>query len=135
MELWLLNEEQNETFRVPVLPSSFEKRAGVNLNIENINDFGEIGLIGNRKLDAINISSFFPAQKYNFVNYRYFPEPYECVDMIENWIDQKVPIRLIITDTNINKEFSIEGFSYREQDGTGDVYFSLDLKEYRRISL
>jgi hypothetical protein len=55
--------------------------------------------------------------------------------MIENWIDQKVPIRLIITDTNINKEFSIEGFSYREQDGTGDVYFSLDLKEYRRISL
>jgi hypothetical protein len=135
MELWLLNEEQDETFRVPVLPSSFEKRAGVNLNIENINDFGEIGLIGNRKLDAINISSFFPAQKYNFVNNRNFPEPYECVDMIENWIDQKVPIRLIITDTNINKEFSIEGFSYREQDGTGDVYFSLDLKEYRRISL
>jgi hypothetical protein len=135
MELWLLNEENDDTFRVPVLPSSFEKRAGVNLNVENINDFGEIGLIGNRKLDAITISSFFPAQKYNFVNYRYFPEPYECVDMIENWIDQKVPIRLIITETNINKEFSIEGFSYKEQDGTGDVYFSLDLKEYRRINL
>lgn len=32
-------------------------------------------------------------------------------------------------------EVIIEGFSYEERDGTRDVYFTLDLKEYKRIKI
>src|SRR5690606_14547012 len=35
-----------------------------------------------------------------------------------------------ITDTPINLAMAIENFSYGERDGTGDVYYTLELAEY-----
>ncbi len=44
-------------------------------------------------------------------------------------------LRFIITETNINFECIIADFNYREQDYSRDVYFTLSLKEYRRIQI
>jgi nucleoid-associated protein YgaU len=55
--------------------------------------------------------------------------------MIERWRKTGQPIRLIITDTDINMAVGIEGFEYGERDGTGDVYFTLELREYRFLKV
>ena len=130
MEIWLSWQNNKERLRLPVLPPNFEVTVG-NLNTRvNINEIGNINLIGKSDLKEITIERFFPAQEYYFVEYTGFPKPYDCVDMIEGWRMSGKPIRLIITETPINLALAIDNFSYGERDGTGDVYYNLELSEY-----
>lgn len=130
MEIWLSFNNNAERLRLPVLPPSFEVVVG-NMNTRvNINEIGNINLIGKSDLREMTIETFFPAQDYYFVEYNGFPSPYSCVEMIERWRKSGKPIRLIITDTPINIAMAIESFSYGERDGSGDVYYSLELAEY-----
>ena len=130
MEIWLSWQNNAERLRLPVLPPSFGVEVG-NLNTRvNINEIGNINLIGKSDLKEITIETFFPAQNYYFCEYTGFPKPYECVDMIESWRLSGKPIRLIITETPINLALAIDNFTFGERDGTGDVYFTLDLAEY-----
>ncbi|KUO58968.1 MAG: hypothetical protein APF84_05805 [Gracilibacter sp. BRH_c7a] len=135
MEFWLKSYNNTQQLQLPVPPSSFVLTQG-NLNTTvNIQDAGEINLIGKGKLAAVSLSSFFPQEKYYFCQYSGFPSPYDCVRRIENWRKSGNPIRLIITTTEINLPVSIENFEYGEkEEGTGDVYFTLNLKEYRLIN-
>jgi LysM repeat protein len=135
MEYWLSYNNMAESLQLPIAPSSDQIVRGNNNTTVNITAAGELGLIGKSKLATIALDSFFPAQEYDFCQYTGFPAPYDCVKMIERWRQSGQPIRLIITETDINMAASIESFSYGEQDGTGDVYFTLELKEYRFITV
>ncbi|BCK01407.1 LysM peptidoglycan-binding domain-containing protein [Anaerocolumna chitinilytica] len=126
MEIWL--KQGKEKLRLPVLPSDFEITEAFKNTSVDITNYGEVNLIGKKALATTNISSFFPKQKYNFVAYKDFPTPKECVDLIKSWMDS--PVRLIITGTT-NMLVTIESFNYSRKDGTGDIYYSMELKQYR----
>lgn len=130
MDFYLSYNNNEEQLRLPVTPSDFELSQRNNNTVININALGEINLIGKKGLASISLSSFFPAQEYYFCKYTGFPKPYECVKMIQKWRDSGRPIRLIITGTSINYAMTIENFIFSEQDGTRDVYFTLELREY-----
>ena len=100
-----------------------------------VEGIGEVGFIGKPKLAEIPpIDSFFPNQNYSWCQYSPFPTPKECTDLIEKWIASGNPIRYLVTGTSLNLLCSIEDFEYGEKDGTGDVYFTLTLKEYKTIT-
>lgn len=130
MDFYLSYNNNEEQLRLPVIPDNFELSQRNNNTVININALGEINLIGKKGLASISLSSFFPAQEYYFCKYTGFPKPYECVKMIQKWRDSGRPIRLIITGTSINYAMTIENFIFSEQDGTRDVYFTLELREY-----
>ncbi|MFN1865283.1 peptidoglycan-binding protein LysM [Clostridioides difficile] len=133
MEIWL--RQANNTFRFPVIPPSFEINGSATINTSNILNVGDIAVFGGLGLKTIELSSFFPNQEYSFCNYNGFPKPYDCVNLIESWMKEGYILRFIITETNINFECIIADFNYREQDYSRDVYFTLSLKEYRRIQI
>jgi len=135
MEYWLSFNNNAERLQLPVNPQEFQLTQGNTNTVVNVYNIGEINLIGKGRLAEITLESFFPAQEYTFCAYTGFPRPYECVAMIERWRQSGKPIRLIITETPINLACAIESFSYKEQDGTGDVYFTLELKEYRFVNV
>jgi hypothetical protein len=68
---------------------------------------------------------------YNFSNNKVDKDPKDYITRIENWRNSGEPIRVIIT-SGLNMECTIESFSYGEQDAMGDIYYTLNLKEYRR---
>ena len=131
MELWLKGDDYAMQF--PVLPSSFEMATTQINTVVNINEIGEINLLGKRGLKSISLSSFFPNQHYNFCKVKPLL-PYSYCNRIEGWKDNNNILRLIITDTNINIPCTIEGFTYGEADNMRDVSFKIDLKEYRVVS-
>ncbi len=135
MEYWLSFNNNAERLQLPVAPSEFTLTQGNVNTVINVYNVGEVNLIGKGKLAEITLQSFFPAQEYDFCAYTGFPKPYDCVKMIEKWKNSGKPIRLIITETPINLACAIENFSYTEQDGTGDVYFTLELREYRFVNV
>ena len=129
MEIWLNNG--NDKIRLPILPSSFEVESSQQNTPENVHRKGEVNLLGKRNLKTIEISSFFPNHDYPFCQYHGLKKPYFYVKKIEGWKDSNVTPRLIITgDADINMEVSIENFKYGENDATGDVNFTINLKEY-----
>lgn len=78
----------------------------------------------------MTLESFFPNQDYPFVTTQQRHDPYLYVESIERWRKSGRPIRFILTETPLNIAFAIENFTYGERDGSGDVYYVLELKEY-----
>lgn len=132
MEMWINNG--NDKIRFPILPSSFKITASNQNTSENVHRKGEVNLLGERNLKTIEISSFFPAHEYPFAQYQgYSTNPYSYVQKIEKWKDNKITPVFIITGV-FDKTVSIESFEYGEEDSTGDVAFTLNLKEYVTVS-
>lgn len=138
MECWITFNNKAEELRLPVLPSSFTiMKNNINKTIATANVAGDVNLLGKGEggLAEISIETFFPAHDYPFCTYTGFPTPYTCVSMIEGWRKSGQPIRLIMTETDVNMAMGIETFEYGEKDGTGDVYYTLGLKEYRFLNV
>lgn len=134
MNIFLSFNSGAQSLQLPVLPESFEISTGLNNNTFEVVNLGEIGIVGNRKLSTITISSFFPKYYSSYCQYTSIPDPYDAVKKIEGWRDSKKPVRLKISDTPINMACMIEEFNYGEKGGQpGDVYYDLSLKEYRFI--
>lgn len=121
--------KQNEdTLALPILPSSIEIGNTMQNTSVNITEFGEVNLIGNKGLRTLTLSAFFPKQSYSFIQNSDAPSPKECVELILSWMSN--PIRVLITGI-VSMSMTIESFQYSKQDRTGDIYYSLELKEYK----
>ena len=132
MEIWL--RQNKKSFRFAILPSEYELTSESNNTQVNINKLGEINLIGKRKLKAVSFSSIFPKQKYSFCQYSTFPTPKESVKTIEEMKNNGV-LSLTMTGTPINMDCTIESFTWGENDGTKDINFTLEFKEYRKVKV
>ena len=134
MEFWLM--QGNEKLHLPVPPANYAIKRSLNNSTVVVEGIGEVSFIGKPKLAEIPpVESFFPSRYYSFCQYSTFPTPKSCTDLIEKWMSGGKPIRYLVTGTGVNLECTIEDFQYGEQDGTGDVYFLLTLKEYKTIIL
>ena len=136
MEMYLKKDDK-DIFRFPVLPSAINVQDYAITNDSNITGLGDVTVFGGKGLRTIEISSFFPnpKKKYSFVSYTDYPKQYDCVNKIKKWMDKGEVLRFIVTGTEINFQVRITDFEYSEQDGTRDVYFTINLKEYRKIKI
>lgn len=137
---FFLKNSNSDYLRLPVPPPDFTIQQG-NLNQSvTVTELGELNLWGPEKLAGVTLQSFFPFT-YNptFCSYNGFPKPWECSERLNKWRVSGDPIRLIIIDKNkgvdINMEVLIESMDLKMQDSTGDVYFTLVLKQYKRITV
>ena len=101
-------------------------------DLANVIQVGDVNLIGNTGLREISLKSFFPAKDYNFSNNAGRKQPLTYVEKIESWRKSGTPIRVIITGT-LNMEATVESFVWGEQDATGDIYYTCNIKEYKKI--
>ena len=133
MEFWL-KQGRREAFQLPVKPSEFNVTVAHRNTVVNVVKVGDINLIGNTGLREISLSSFFPAKAYNFSRNYNKRAPIFLVNRIEYWRKSGKPIRVIITGL-LNMEATIESFTWGQKDGTGDIYYTLNLKEYKKVKI
>ena len=117
----------------PVSPPDFEVGNPYNNQTVNIQSLGDVNMLGKRGLQTIKFSSFFPAQAYNFVQTLSIASPYDYVNQVRKMAESGQPCHISITGTDVSLPVSIDDFTYKEQDGSGDVYFSITLREYRYL--
>ncbi|RKD26681.1 hypothetical protein BEP19_15855 [Ammoniphilus oxalaticus] len=134
MDIFLSINNREQVIQLPVVPSEFRIPNPQNHETFTTINQGDIRLIGKRGLQTITIDSFFPSKDYPFLRSRQY-WGWEYVDIIQSWIDREVPIRLIITNTPINMAVTIDDFEYGPRDGSGDVYYTLPLTEFKFIEL
>ena len=132
-EIWF--KTKDKAIRLPVMPSEFERVIGANYETNNVIGLGDIATFGGNGLAQLSLSSFFPNKEYSFNAYSDVPKPYEFVKYFKEWKNKGTVVRVVMTGTDINQQMYITNFSYGEKDGTGDVYYTVDLVEYRPITV
>ena len=105
------------------------------LNTDKILPFVSFGAFIVLDANTYGLESSPFKRKYSFVSYNDYPKQYDCVAKIKKWMDKGEVLRFIVTGTEINFQVRITDFEYSEQDGTRDVYFTINLKEYRKIKI
>ena len=133
MEIYLGTD--NDKIRFPVVPSTIGVSRSNNIDTQSVLKLGEVPIFNGTSLKTIELTSFFPNQEYSFCDYTGFMKPYEFSDKIQRWMYQGTPVRIIITDSPTNMQCLIQQFDTSEQDGTRDLYFTLNLIEYRPIEI
>lgn len=133
MDVYLSIDNRAEVIQLPVRPSEFEIRSGSrHMTFETLQ--GELKLPGPRALATIRLPGRFPADG----NLPYIRgtllKPWEYVDRLNRWRDSKKPIRLIIGSV-VNMAVIIEDFDHGMNDGSGDVWFELNLSEFRFVKV
>ena len=87
------------------MPSSYKIGTSVQNTTETVHRKGEINILGDRNLETIEISSFFPAQEYPFCQYKGFDtNPINYINKIKKWEYEKVTPTFVMTgDVDFNK--------------------------------
>lgn len=133
MDIFIKWDNDEKLIRLPILPSSIEINGSMQNASYNIHNLGEINLKGRRGLYSFSIDSFFPHEFLPIQKGEWF-DPYEFyVDQLKTLYEENTTIHLIVTGTDISLYCTIESFRYGEIDGSRDVAYSLQLKEYREI--
>lgn len=131
MDIFLYDNNNREYINLPVIPKSVQISSPQ--KIETFETLGQgdlklIGVKGNRKL---SLESFFPKNNnYSFQKSRQW-KGMQNIDRIELWRGNRSPLTLIISDLNINFKCVITNLNYEIKDGTGDIYYNLDIEEYK----
>lgn len=133
MEIYLGTD--NDKIRFPVVPSSIGVNRSNNIDTQAVVKLGEVPIFNGTSLKTIELTSFFPNQEYSFCDYTGFMKPYEFSEKIQKWMYEGKPLRVIVTDSPTNMQCLIQQFDTVEQDGTRDLYFTLNLLEYRPIEV
>lgn len=134
MDIFLSVNNREDILQIPIMPSSFTiTKPQTTEKFETVSG-EEILLIGTPKLKSIGIESFFPIRDYPYIHHRYNPDMWgwDYVNKIDEWIKNKLPIRLIITydnsDTPINMPVSVTNFAYTIKTD-GDLWYKLEFEQ------
>lgn len=134
MDIFLSINNRAKVLQMPVLPSEFKIQSPEQHENYSTVAQGEVKLIGNRGLKSISWSSIFPSRKLAYSrNSSLFG--WDFVKEIEDMRDKKIPIRLIITDTNINLPVVVENFEYGMKSESKDVQYSIEFSEYKFLEV
>jgi nucleoid-associated protein YgaU len=137
IQFWLISGKIK--LRLPVNPESYAYTSPFGYVETEVEGLGEVTNIGYRGQKEFSISTFWP-KTYNatYCGYSSFRSPDTFVYYIEKWRSARAPIRLVVTGVKgANTLVTIRDFEVEaERAGApGDVYFTLNLKEYRQATV
>lgn len=131
----LKNTKKNTELVLPITPPSFEISHGINIETINIHTVGDVILPGYGTLSTIKINCVLPAHKHSYNQSGAKTNPYKYIEKFKNWCDNHTILRFVVSETTVNVQVIIEDVTYGENDGTGDVYANLILREYRKLEV
>lgn len=124
--LWHNNGEQQLTFTVN--PETLSVSRPNTNRVYALAMGGEVNVWGGRGLREVKFSTFLPGKQSPFFD---GVTPDSALAMLKAWQDSGDPVRLIISDTDINDAFLIEDVSETLREGDGDTALALSLREYK----
>lgn len=136
MEIVLsVNNRKNagDVMVLPVTPASFTVSKPQSLEEFEVMSKKDLQLIGVPKLKGLVFDSFFPiaGHDYHYLKNREM-WGWEYVERLDNWIAEKYPIRVVITETPINMASAVADFQYTIKSD-GDLWYSLSFKEFNLL--
>ena len=116
----------NASLTFPCLPESIKcSSASASQNYEIISK-GNVTIPKGTQISTVSWSGTFFGQKrplHSFIKNNNAPKT--CKAILNRWLESGTPLKLLITDTNINYDVTIDSFSGEETGAHGDYTYSL----------
>lgn len=131
MDIFLYNKPKGDFIKFPIIPLEIGTTRTQDIETFKTLTKGNIKLIGDVQERELTIDSFFPTKDYAFSKDNKY-KGMEYIKKIETWRDTKEPMYVVISDLDIAMECVISELSYKIQDGSGDIYYTLNIQESKR---
>ncbi len=95
---------------------------------------GQVNLPGLESLFNERREFLLPAGERNYTVPGYAGDPFAVVDALVDWSKTGTPLRLIASGTPLNVPVLLGPVRYGQRDGTGDVYATLIMRQYRELA-
>ena len=118
---------------MPVTPPSFQIELGRLVDQVDMAGFGQVNLPGLEALFNEQQTFLLPDSSRNYTQGGWTGDPYATVDKLVRWSTHGDVLRMIVTQTPVNVAVILPPVRYGQQDGTGDVYVTLTLRQYREL--
>ena len=128
IDIFLSVNNREQILQLPVIPPEFTITKPHKNDTFETASHGDLKLLGAAGLKGIVINSFFPVRDYPFLRSRAY-YGWEYVYIIDKWIEAKLPIRLIITETPINMAVAVDSLDYSVKSD-GNLNYSLSCSEF-----
>jgi len=132
MEFHLI-DSTGSNFYFPINPEEVRISREKGIETVNILSYGEFDFHSGEKLKEIGFSSFFPKMyDSGYCNYENIPDPKLAMNLLNVMIQNKKPVRLIISGTGVNVLVLVMGHETTFRGGEpDDIYFDLTLRTWR----
>lgn len=132
-----ITDSGNFTRELPVAPEEIKFLRERNNEIVDVLKLGEVNLIGESKLDVIDISSTFPVEPWSAVNFTTAQNVVSggnYIDQITEWESSKKAGLLVVSGDSIRKSIrcTVDSFEWGFANGNIDEYvYTLRLRRWR----
>lgn len=128
-EIWI--RQWHSEIQLPVNPPEITFNMGQDNSSIKLERIGETTVIENQKPITFNFSSQFPSKWFLGCEYNNIYKPDYYINLL-NKFKHDGTVRLLITNSIINLECTIEDFSISYKAGDlGTVYYDIGFKEYK----
>lgn len=128
-----LDEAAGVELTLPVTPASYQWPHEAAIETVQVDQLGDLNYFGGKKMGSTTLSDcILPAQAYPFLAPGAGTNPWAYLEQLERWVDAGTVVRWIVSGTPVNAAVLIEGVTYREKDGTNDLYADITLRQYAR---
>ncbi len=134
MDIIFLNSKTGEQLTMPVTPPDFHVETGRSITQLDMAQTGQVNLPGLEALFNEQQTFLLPSSARNYTSPGYTGDPYGIVDTLTRWSLSGDVLRLIVTQTPVNLPILLAPVRYGEEDGTGDVYVTLTMRQYRELA-
>lgn len=134
MEIIFLNSKTGEQLTMPVTPPDFHVETGRSITQLDMAQTGQVNLPGLEALFNEQQTFLLPSSARNYTVSGYSGDPYTVVNTLTRWSLSGDVLRLIVTETPVNLPILLAPVRYGEEDGTGDVYVTLTMRQYRELA-
>lgn len=133
MQIIFRNAQTGTELVMPVTPPEFHVEDGRGVETLNMTDTGQVNLPGLLRLFNEKQEFLLPAGERNYTTGGWTGEPYAAVDQLAEWSRNGDVLRFIVTGTPVNVPVLLGPVRHGQRDGTGDVYVTLELRQYRDL--
>lgn len=129
----LLDETGGVELVLPVTPAGYEWPHEAAIETVTVDQLGDLNFFGGKKMGSTTLwDCILPARAYPFLSPGARTNPWAYLEQLERWVDGGTVLRWLVSGTPVNAAVLLEGVTYREQDGTNDLYADITLRQYRR---
>lgn len=134
MQIIFRNTRTNQELAMPVMPAEFAVEEGRQVESLNMTDAGQVNLPGLQALFNERLQFLLPVSARTYTAGGYAGDPYAVVETLTTWSLDGDVLRMIVTGTPVNVPVLLGPVRHGQQDGTGDVYVTLTLRQYRELT-
>lgn len=128
-----LEEAAGVELVLPVTPSSYQWAHEAAIETVTVDQLGDLNFFGGKRMGSTTLHDcLLPAQAYPFLSPGAGTNPWLYLEQLERWVDKGTVVRWMVSGTPVNAAVLLEGVTYREQDGTNDLYADITLRQYTR---